>query len=301
MQAIDEYLAVRRAVGFRLQTTEYLLRSFAQFAVGRGEDHVYQRTAIDWAALAPSPEQRDRRLSVVRIFARHARAENDAHEIPPGHIFAHSRSRRRPYIFTCGGVRRLMEEAARLGPPGSLRPHTYRTMFGLMIAAGLRISEVLALLMDDVTPEGLLVRETKFRKSRLVPLHETTAAALEQYLERRRRIGGHDNHVFVSLCRRVPHYVTVNATFLALVRGIGLHPGPGKPGPRLHDLRHTFAVRALEACPKDQQSIARHMLALTTYMGHAHVAHTYWYLQITPQLMTDIADACGAFLEGGRP
>lgn len=300
MQAIDEYLAVRRAVGFRLQTTEYLLRSFAQFAVGRGEDHVCQRTAIDWAALAPSPEQRDRRLKVVRIFARHARAENAAHEIPPDHVFAYRRTRRRPYIFTCGDVRCLMEEAARLAPPGSLRPHTYRTMFGLMTAAGLRISEVLALLMDDVTLDGLVVRKTKFRKSRLVPLHETTAAALDRYLDRRRRTAGYDDHVFISLHRRVPHYVTVNATFLALVRGIGLHPGPGKPGPRLHDLRHTFAVRALEACPKDRQSIARHMLALTTYMGHARVADTYWYLQVTPQLMTDVADACSAFLEGGR-
>jgi integrase len=194
-----------------------------------------------------------------------------------------------------------MAEAARLPSVGSLRPHTYRTLFGLIAATGLRVSEALALRLDDMTPDGLAVRETKFRKSRLVPIHGTTRSALCVYLKQRQQFARQDDHVFISVRRRALGYATVNATFLALVRRIGIHPGPGKPGPHLHDLRHTFAVRALEACPKGRQNIARHILALATYLGHAHVADTYWYLHLTLQTVTDVADSCEAFLENRRP
>jgi integrase len=102
--------------------------------------------------------------------------------------------------------------------------------------------------------------------------------------------------VFVSLRGRPSIYPTVNAVFLALVRGIGMHPGPGQRGPRIHDLRHTFAVRALEACPTDRLQVAAHMLALSTYMGHAKLASTYWYLHATPHLLADLADACESFM-----
>jgi integrase len=172
--------------------------------------------------------------------------------------------------------------------------------FGLIAACGLRVSEALRLRMEDLTSDGLVIRRTKFRKSRLVPMHQTTQAELERYLDHRRRLGGADDHVFISLRGTALAYSTVNKTFLALVRGLGLHPGPGKPGPRIHDLRHGFAVRALESCPKDRGSISQHMLALATYMGHTHITDTYWYLQATPLLMTHIADACRAFLEGGN-
>jgi integrase len=299
MRAVDAYLAVRRAAGYELTVVEYLLRAFARFAAARGEAHVRSTTAIAWAARAPSFSQRARRLQVLIGFARHMSAEDGRHEIPPRRVFAGSPQRRRPYIFTPDAVRRLLEAAGALGPPGSLRPHTYRTLFGLLVTCGLRISEALALQRADVTADGLVIRRTKFRKSRLVPIHETTERAIADYLGRRRRVGATTDRLFVYLRGRPMQYPEVNHVFLALVRALGLRGAPGADGPRLHDLRHTFAVRVLETAPRD--AIANHLLALSTYLGHAQLANTYWYLHATPDLMSGIADSCQAYLCGGTP
>jgi integrase len=301
-RAIDSYLALRRATGFNLAATERLLRNFARFATERGEGVVRAHTAIDWAALAPSPNQKDRRLKVVILFARHMRVEDGCHEVPPDGVFGkHLPQRRIPFILSLTDIQRLVTAASSLGPPGSLRPHTYSTLFALLAATGLRVSEALALCFQDLSADGLVVRETKFRKSRLVPLHDTAVEAMDRYLEHRRRFGGADDHLFVSSRGRALPYQTVVATFLRLVRAIGLRGDPGKPGPRIHDLRHGFAVRALESCSTDRDRVSRHMLALSTYLGHSKVAHTYWYLQATPQLLADIADAGESHFLGGAP
>ena len=296
MQAVDSYLEVRRAAGFQLRVTEYLLRNFASTATERGEEHVRTVTAIEWAAQAPSVRQRNRRLRALIQFARHVHAEDDRHDVPPDDVFAAPRHRRLPHIFTAVEVDQILDEAGRLGPVGSLRPHTYRTLFGLLAACGLRISETLALRIDDVTANGLIIRETKFRKSRLVPMHDSTERAVQGYIERRLRVAGDVEHVFVSMRRRPLAYPTVVSTFLAVTRKLGIRGAPGVPGPRLHDLRHTFAVRSLEACPHDE--VGSHMIALSTYLGHAKLADTYWYLQATPLLMTGIADACRNLIHG---
>lgn len=295
---IDAYLALRRAVGFRLAVDEYLLRAYSRFASGRDETHVRAQTAMEWAALGPSPQQRERRLRVVARFARHVRAEDARHEVPPVHVFGRLFERRLPHVYSQEEIRQLLDAASRLEPATSLRPHTFRTIFGLLAATGMRVSEALALRFEDVTDDGLVIRETKFKKSRLVPLHLTTAAALSRFLELRRAVGGKDR-VFVSLRGKPLHRSTVTQTFLLLARGIGLHPGPGKRGPRVHDLRHSFAVRALENSPEGGNPLGRHMWALSTYLGHVNPANTYWYLQATPRLMRGIADACESFLRGG--
>jgi integrase/recombinase XerD len=298
--AIDSYLNVRRAAGFKLEGDEGLLRNFARLATDRAESHVRRQTAIEWAAHAPSPAQRARRLGILRQFASYARAADAAHEIVPRHVFAHTRRRPIPYIFLLRELRQLLDATARLRPKGSLRPLTYYTLFGLLAATGLRISEARRLVLDDVTTDGLLIRQTKFRKSRLVPVHETTAAALEHYLTQRHAVGGGDDHLFVSSAGRALTPAMVNGTFHFLLRSVDLRVPRGQRPPRVHDLRHHFAVRALERCAGDRDQIAQHMLALSTYLGHAHVADTYWYLQATPHLMTGIADACEAFFQGGR-
>ena len=300
-ETIDAYLATRRAAGFELKRVEFLLRSFARFAVERGDRHVRQQTAIEWAALGPSAQSRDNRLGTVIRFARHARAENNTHEVPPEHVFAFNRSRRVPYIYSPEEIRQLLEAATHLGPTESLRPHTYRTLIGLLATTGLRVSEALGLCFDDLTDAGLVIRKTKFSKERLVPLHSTTEAALHRYMERRRGVGGADEHVFVSLRGQRCDRTWVLRTFWRLLDDIGLYPGRLPRRPRLHDLRFTFAVRALEACPEDCEHIGRHALALATYMGHSSVAFNFWYLQSTPPLMTDVADACESFLQGGAP
>ena len=158
----------------------------------------------------------------------------------------------------------ISSPARRLGPPGSLRPWTYSTLFGLLAATGMRPSEARTLVLQDLTPDGLLIQESKFKKSRPLPLHDTTRAALEQYLGQRRRVAGHDPHLFVSRGGGKLSHTIVAETFHDVVTAAGIPREPGRPQPRLMDLRHTFAVRGLETCPDNRDQVGRHMLALTT-------------------------------------
>jgi len=296
-QSLDHYLAVRRAAGFKLRNSEWYLHSFVLFANAQGDTHVRIETAIAWAALASTENECAGRLSIVRLFSRFMHAEDPRYELVPEHVFCGHHQRPTPYIFTDDELRHLIVEARRLGPPGSLRPHTYDTLLTLLAVTGLRPAAALALRFDDLTPDGLVIRETKFRKSRLVPLHETTVAALQSYQQRRRQIAGHDDHLFVSLRRRPLTMVSAARTFRKLLQAAGLSDRQGRP--RLHSLRHRFATRALERCPHDPDDISRHVVALSTYLGHVHLQGTFWYLESTPQLMTDIAEHCETFASGG--
>ena len=297
-QLVDVYLELRRSTGFRMRVQEYLLHNFASFAAQRSETHIRARTAIDWAAQAPSEGQRANRLGIVRVFARYARAEDPAHEVPSERVFSARRVRYRPFIFTAEQLHDLLVHASKLPPPGSIRPWTFTTLFSLLAVTGLRISEALNLRLQDVTEDGLVIRETKFQKSRLVPLHPTTMAGLQRYLDRRGIAA--DDRVFISLRGRGIRYPGVVSVFLRLVRAMGIHPGPGCPGPRIHDLRHGFAVRVLESCPGDRTVVDAHMLALMTYMGHSQLDSTYWYLHATPHLLAQISEISERFCEGGK-
>lgn len=297
IQAVDTYLAIRRAADFKLDAVEHYLRSFAQFATAKGDTHVVTQTAIAWAEQGASEPQRHNRLSVVIRFARFSHAEDPRHDIPPPRVFCGRRQQLTPYLFSDEEIQALLAQAAGLGPPNSLRPHTYTTLLALLAVTGLRISEALALRFKDVTPDGLVIRETKFRKSRLVPLHETTTSALRGYLVKRCELALDDDHLFVSRGRQPLSYSTAVDTFHQLLDAAGIPAEPDRPRPRLMDLRHTFASRALERCPDGRDNIGRHMLALTTYMGHARVKSTFWYLSRTPQLMGDIAQACEVFFK----
>jgi integrase/recombinase XerD len=289
---LDEYLALRRAVGFQLRVQEVHLRNFVKFATERGEAFVRTQSAIDWAALAPSPSQRGHRLDVIRIFARYARLEDPRHEVPPDGVFSSRRQPYRPFIFTADQIQRVLHYAAGLPPTGSLRPWTYCTLFSLLAVTGMRISEALALRLEDITPDGLAIRKTKFQKSRILPLHPSAQAGLERYLQRRRCLAPTDDHVFITLRGGPLRYPTVVATFLRAVRALNLHPGPGQRGPRLHDLRHSWAVAALEASPLGYDRVTQHVLAVSTYLGHAKLVSTYVYLHTTPRLLADIAARC---------
>jgi integrase/recombinase XerD len=299
MTAVDTYVAVRRATGFQFKAGEASLRSFACFATARGDRHVVTSTALAWATIASSEAQRHNRLQTIVRFARFLHAEDPQHEIPPAQVFCGRRQRPTPYIFSAEELQRLVTHARQLGPVGSLRPYTYSTLFGLLAATGMRPAEARTLQLSDITPEGLTIRESKFQKSRLLPLHETTWVALRNYVERRRRVAGHNTHVFVSCRGRRLSHTVVAETFHAVVKAAGLPDAPGKPRPRLMDLRHTFAVRGLQMCPNAREHVGRQVLALTTYMGHAKVASTYWYLESTPELLADIAQRCEAFVTGG--
>jgi integrase len=297
-EAIDPYLALRRAQGFVFRVQEKLIRSFARFASERGEDHIRTATVIEWASQSLSLQRRDHRLKVVAALARHLQLEDPRHEVPPPNVFGFKKTRRIPFIFTPEEIHRFIDAATRLRPLDSLRPHTYSTLFALLVTTGLRIREARRLRFKDLTADGLLVLRTKFHKSRLVPLHETAVSGLDRYLERRTRTAAADDHIFVSLRGRKLSYNVVDWTFRNLLKTTGLDRGRGGRRPQIRDLRNTFAVRALEACPEGRDNISRHILALSTYMGHSSLRNTYWYLEATPHLMRDIAEACEASLNG---
>lgn len=298
--AVESYIAVRRATGFAFRSEGSLLQSFAAFSDAAGKHYISSETAIEWAGSAPSLSQRARRLGQVIRFARYIRAEDPHHEMPPTVFGSESRPRPVPYIFSGEEIRRILQAASTLGKRNAFRGHTYNTFFALLACTGLRVSEAIHLCFQDVTADGLIVRCSKFRKSRLVPLHETTQAGLEQYLKRRRAFTALDDHLFVSLRRRPLLLHDAETAFHDIIEKIGLPCGEGLPRPTIHSLRHTFAVRALETCPDGRDRITKHMLALSTYLGHSKVADTYWYLEATPDLMRNIADSCQSFFTGGR-
>jgi integrase/recombinase XerD len=293
LKAIEAYLALRRATGFAMLNAEYLLKSFAAFATERGQTHVHMQAAIDWAARGPSVAQRDARLKAVCRFVRHVRVEDARHELPPVNHFGARKTRRSPHIYSAAEIDRLIEAALRLRSKGGLRSRTYATLIALLSVTGLRISEALKL-----TVAGLLIRETKFRKTRLVPLHDTALAGLKRYLARRRPRSEADP-VFAD-ARGLPlRYIAVKETFDRLVGRAGIVPTT-KRRPRLHDLRHTFAVRALQGSPSDRSRSGAHMVALATYMGHVNIYATYWYLEAAADLMRDVAAAGEWFFAEGR-
>jgi integrase len=299
MASVEIYLAVRRAVGFTLSNTEYLLRSFADFATDRKETHIRTATAIDWASQAKSVAQRHTRHQTICRFAQYLRVEDLRHELPPANHFGYRKTRRVPHIYSRDEINGLVLAATRLCSPDSLLPRTYAALISLLAATGLRISEALHLLVTDITPNGLLIRKTKFQKTRLVPLHATAVTGLGHYLIHRQEAKRGGDHVFVSDEGQPLVYWRVHSVFRTLLKSAGIQPSGGR-WPRIHELRHTLAVRALESSPTGRQRIGQHMLALATYLGHVNINATYWYLEATPELLLDIAVVAENFIQGGR-
>ena len=298
MASVETYLAVRRAVGFTLSNTEYLLRSFADFATDRKEAHIRTATAIDWASQAKSVAQRHTRHRTICRFAQYLRIEDSRHELPPANHFGYRKTRRVPHIYSRDEIDGLVLAATRLPSSDLLLPKTYAALISLLAATGLRISEALHLLVSDITSNGLLIRRTKFQKTRLVPLHATAVTGLTRYLTHRQaRCGG--DHVFISDEGQPLVYWKVHSMFRTLLKSAGIKPSGGR-WPRIHELRHTLAVRALESSPTGRQRIGQHMLALATYLGHVNINATYWYLETTPELLLDIAVVAENFVQGGR-
>jgi len=287
-RAVETYLAVRRAAGFALRCESSHLKSFATFSEIRKQHYVSVDIAVEWAGLASSVPQRARRLGSVIRLARYLRAEDERHEVPPAVFGAEKWPRPSPYILTREQIWQLVNATSQL--KYRICAATYTTLFSLLACTGLRVSEAIHLRFDDITPDGLMIRRTKFRKSRLVPLHETAQAGLQRYLTQRRLYAPFDDHVFVSFQSKPLSVGAVDEAFRTAVKRVGMPPGPRGIHPSPHSLRHSFAVRSLQTCPDGRDATTKHMLALSTYLGHSKVAHTYWYLEAVPDLMQDIAD-----------
>ncbi|MBN4059065.1 tyrosine-type recombinase/integrase [Endomicrobium sp. AH-315-J14] len=301
--AVNAYLAARRVVGFQLRDTEAILRNYASFAGHKGDVYVRTRTVLEWIRVRnSSPLRNCIRLRTVVRFARYLHAEDERHEVPPEDVCGRHRPQRRPpFVFMPQDVERLVRAARALGPESSLRPQIYSTFFGLVASTGMRISEALNLRLEDVSQSGLVIRNTKFGKSRWLPLHATVRQRLDEYLERRFQ----DSQatcpfVFVAIKdhSRQLHGNTVRYVFRRLVCTLGIAKPEDKPFPRIHDLRFYFANQALMNSPSDHDGIGRHMLALSTYLGHSDTRNSYWYLEATPALFAKVAKACEDFAMG---
>lgn len=289
---VVRFVAMKQHCGYRFTTNARTLQSFARFAENRNETFIHSETVLDWVLAPPaaSPTRRASKLHTVHALACWLHAEDASHEIPPHGIFGSSRYRRpSPHLVSVPDIRQLLTAALCVRPAGTIAPLTWHYMFGLVASTGLRIGEARALKLDDITADGLIIRDTKFRKTRMVGLHPSTRNALNRYLMARRKEKTPDDHVFVIATGRPPSRKRTSTVFRKLAEQVGLRE-PGSSGPTLHSLRHSFAVRSLEKLDPSADP-QRHMLALATYLGHATVSGTYWYLESTPVLLRGIAQA----------
>lgn len=291
--ALDNYLAIRRALGFKLARTGLLLADFVAHLEANQADTITIDAAVAWATL-PLNGASDwwaQRLSVVRSFARHLHAIDPAHEVPPPGLLPGRSHRATPFLYSDADIAALM--AAARGFRSPLRTATFETLVGLLAVTGLRIGEALRLDRDDVDfVEGVLtIRFTKFGKSREVPLHASTVDALAAYESKRDRLCRRpvDPAFFVSTAGTRLLYCNAHLGWLDLVRRAGLEPRSAKCRPRPHDLRHSFAVRTLLGWYRDGADVQAQMPLLSTYLGHVHPGNTYWYLSAAPELLNLVA------------
>jgi integrase/recombinase XerD len=291
-EAVEDYLAMRRSLGFKLHDAGKGLLNFVSFLEQQASSFVSTSLALKWAQQPSSaqPAEWARRLSYVRGFSQYRSATDSRTEIPPWSLLPHRPKRAKPYLYKGEEIRHLLEAAFSLSPAGSLRPWTYHCLFGLLAVSGLRISEAIGLKTEDVDlSEGILtVRGTKFGKSRLVPLHASSQKVLFDYKRHRDRslAGRLASSFFVSHQRgsRLDGG-DVRRTFYHLSRQIGLRGAASSHGPRLHDFRHRFAVETLLQWYRSGEDVECRLPLLSTYLGHVHVTDTYWYLTACPELM----------------
>ena len=290
---VEHYVTFRQALGHAYVQQARCLQDYATHAEARGERFVRSSTVLEWASTTSSARQAQAKLRCVCDLASVLHADDERHEVPDRDALGKVTSRRpSPRLLSLSEIGQIMDAALELPPAGSITPLTFHYILGLIAATGLRCSEAVGLLLTDLTADGLLIGNAKFGKRRLVPLHGSVHRAMDEYLRERKRRGGSDEHLFVLSTGRPMHPVYLSTVFVKLARRVGLRAGPGEPGTRLHDLRHGFAVRALESTLSvGRQDIARHMLTLSTYLGHSNAADTYWYLEATPVLLRQVSQA----------
>jgi integrase len=287
-QPLADYLAVRRALGYKLARPEKLLGQFITYLEEAGAATVTTRHALAWAILPGGDASwHALRLSAVRGFATYLRTLDPATEIPPADLIPWRPRRATPYLYSDADITALIAATAFLRFP--LRAATYQTLIGLLAVTGVRVGEAIRLDRTDadLTDGVLTIRESKFGKSRLVPLHPTTVTALGAYLRLRDRLHPHPSApaIFISPAGTRLLYCNVHSTFQRLASQAGLRPRSASCRPRIHDLRHSFAVRSLlDAYAAGQDGQAR-LALLSTWLGHVDPGATYWYLSAAPELL----------------
>ncbi len=292
-QALDEYIAVRRGLGFDLRLPACLLRNFVSFVEANEATFITTALAVRWAKQPrdAQPATWASRLGMVRRFANWRSVTDPRTEVPPEGLLPYRYSRNPPYIYSDDEIERLIGAASDLPSFKGLRASSFSTLFGLLSVTGMRVSEALMLDGEDVDLEqGILsIRRTKFGKSRLVPVHSSTRDVLKRYDERRARVFPRPATPAFFLSERGTRITDWSAqyTFAKISQQIGLRAaakGHGR-GPRIHDMRHRFAARTLIAWYRTGVDVERELPKLATYLGHVHANETYWYLEAVPELL----------------
>ena len=310
---VDDYLAERRRLGFKLRNMALALASFASYAEHVGHQGPLTTDVMaDWSrqdkAQGHSLGTSARRLKVLRPFTRWLRQFEPRTEVPDASVFGPVPGRVAPHIYREAEIVELLAAARGLNPQGGLRPATFETLFGLIASAGLRVSEALSLLDTDVdlSDSTLMVRQTKFAKSRLLPLHPSTVEVLIRYRQLRSRqvpatadtpffVGTRGHRLGQPLSDRQVHRVFNELRGQLSWVNRGAHDNP-----RIHDLRHSFAVRRLMLWHEQGIDVDQAMLALSTYLGHAKISNTYWYLTGVPELMALAGGKFERFVEAAE-
>jgi integrase/recombinase XerD len=289
--AAEEYLAMRRTLGFKLTTQGPHLMSFITFCEDRSAEHLTADLAIEWATRTVRGSSdgvyQARRLDVVRIFARHLQTLDPATEVPPLDVLSHRQRRVQPYLYSPVEITALMNAAEGLAP--ALRVAAWQMLIGLLAVTGMRPGEACRLRRRDIDLDDgtLLVADSKFGKSRQVFLHPTAAAALRTYQQARDQMfptPAADTFLVNSRGRPLKES-NLQQTFGVLKRAAGIQAPPGRRGPRLHDLRHSFTVATMLDWYRDGGDVQARLPVLSTWLGHVDPKSTYWYLQAVPELL----------------
>lgn len=293
-EAVQEYLTMRRGLGFKLREAGTGLVDFTTFMEQHRASYITHRLALTWAQQPSTvqPAQWARRLSFVRSFARHRSATDPRTEIPPEGLLPYRPKRARPYLYTDDEISGLLRAALKLPGNGGLRPWTYHCFFGLLSVSGMRLGEARNLELQDVDLKAavLTIRGAKFGKSRLVPLHASSRDVLADYIRRRGRFWAPrpvSPYLFLSSRGNRLDVGEIHRTFYTLSRQTGLRGLSDSHGPRLHDMRHRFAVKTLLQWYRAGEDAERRLPILSTYLGHVHVSDTFWYLSAWPELMRE--------------
>jgi len=288
---LKHYLELRHRLGFKLRAASCELRKFVRFAQEAKAPFVTTKLALEWATQPTGcqPARWTTRLGMVRRFAEYLRAVEPRTEIPPQGLLSHRYHRKNPYNYSDREVAQLIQAAQKIPSPKGLRAATYSTLFGLLAVTGMRLGEAIGLDRQDVdVDQGLLrVRQTKFNKSRWVPVHSTARKRLQQYQRVRDRICPHPKSPSFLLSEQETRLTGWMARhwFIRLSHQIGLRQPTDHHGPRIHDLRHRFVIQTLLHWYRTDKDIEAHLPELTTYIGHGHVRDTYWYISATPELL----------------
>lgn len=293
-EAVEEYLALRRSLGFKLHRDGKNLLDFVNFMEQQRASYITHDLALAWAQrpVDVQPQWWAQRLSFVRCFAHHRSATDPRTQIPPANLLPHRPRRARPYLYSDAEIRALLNAALMLSGGEGLRPWVYHCLLGLLSTSGLRLGEARNLERQDVDLKAavLTVRGAKFGKSRLVPLHASTRDVLADYIARRERVWQArpaSSYLFLSNWGNRLDSGGIHRTFYALSRRVGLRGPNDSHGPRLHDMRHRFAVMTLLRWYRAGVDVEQRLPVLSAYLGHVHVSDTYWYLSAWPGLMQE--------------